>query len=228
VIKKIGNEFCVFDRAGVKKLGCHPTEEKAKEQLAAIEAAKYTSYAQRVDGVEIFASGKHNGDEYSDADLDAMVEAYGKLDYKPPLKAGHSKDRPGMPALGWVDNLRRVGSKLVADFVDIPDQVYAVLRDKFYDTVSAEIYWDLERAGVTHPRALKAVALLGAEIPAVAGLRPLHDMFADVTAAVHADVHGVVTGGIHNHIAVIHVVTGHAVLTKMAEVPVAYVLRVFR
>jgi hypothetical protein len=185
MIKKIGNEWCVFDKAGVKKLGCHPTEEKAKEQLAAIEASKHMSYAQRMDGIEIFASGRHNGDDYSDDDLDAMVEAFGALDFKPPLKAGHVKDKPGMPALGWVDNLRREGSKLVADFIDMPDLVYEAIKDKLYNTVSSEIYWDFERAGKKFKRALKAVALLGADIPAVANLRPLHEMLHDDAAEVH-------------------------------------------
>ena len=128
-------------------------------------------------GIEIFGAGKHNGDDYSEADLDEMVRAFGELDFKPPLKAGHSKDTPGMPALGWVENVRRSGSKLVADFANLPKLVYDAIKDKRYNTVSAEVYWNLERGGKAFKRALKAVALLGAEIPAVANLRPLHEMF---------------------------------------------------
>lgn len=40
VIKKVGDEWCVFTKDGEKKLGCHATEAKAKAQLAAIEAGK--------------------------------------------------------------------------------------------------------------------------------------------------------------------------------------------
>lgn len=187
MIKKKGDaEWCVYTADGSKELGCHPTEEKAKEQLAAIEASKHAhSYSQRLDGIEIFAAGKHNGDVYTESDLDAMVEAFGALDFRPPLKAGHVKDTPGMPALGWIDNLRRQGSKLVADFVDMPDLVFNAIKDKLYNTVSSEVYWNFERAGKKFHRALKAVALLGADIPAVANLRPLHEMFDDKDAEVH-------------------------------------------
>lgn len=135
--------------------------------------------------IEIFSAGLHNGDTYTIEDLDAMVSAFDELDFKPPLKSGHVKDKPGMPALGWIANLRRSGSKLLADFTDMPAAVYDAIKRKAYDNVSAEIWWDLPRAGKTFKRALKAVALLGADIPAVAGLKPLHEMFEAETATVH-------------------------------------------
>lgn len=137
--------------------------------------------------VEIFASGTHNGDKYPTEDLDEIVSAYAALDYVPPIKAGHA-EKPGAPALGWVKNLRRVGSKLVADFTDLPQVVYDAIREKRYNAVSSEIFWNLKRNGKEFRRALKAVALLGAEIPAVAELRPLHEMFSGFDAEVrHAD-----------------------------------------
>jgi hypothetical protein len=131
---------------------------------------------------EIFATGTHNGDRYTIEDLDAMVEAYHELDFKPALKAGHS-EKPGELALGWVSSLRRVGDKLIADFSNIPDNVYELINSKAYDRVSAEVFWDFERAGKTFKRALKAVALLGAEIPGVAGLKPLSASFAGTVSA---------------------------------------------
>lgn len=133
--------------------------------------------------VEIFATGKHNGDVYTAADLDAMVEAFNELDFKPALKAGHT-EAPGTPALGYVDNLRREGEKLVGDIVDVPDSVNAQIAKKSFSRVSAEIYWNFERAGKTFKRALKAVALLGAEVPGVAGLKPLSAAFAEIKAEV--------------------------------------------
>jgi chromosome segregation ATPase len=61
----------------------------------------------------------------------------------------------------------------------MPALVYDAIRNKRYNTVSSEVYWNFERAGKKFSRALKAVALLGAEIPAVANLRPLHELFED-------------------------------------------------
>lgn len=181
---------CVADFAG--KVGdghafCAEVEKMSAGTTPAGRAAekrKMMSYAQ-IDGVEIFSSGKHNGDPYTEADLDEMVRAFAGLDFTPPLKAGHVEDKKGMPALGWVKNLRRAGTKLLADFTDLPDLVYDAIKNKRYNTVSSEVYWNLERGGKKFNRALKAVALLGAEIPAVAGLKPLHEMF-DANADVHS------------------------------------------
>jgi hypothetical protein len=136
----------------------------------------YNKDSNAVRGVEIFAPGTHNGDQYSEQDLDDIVSSFAKLDFRPALKIGHTKDKPGAPAYGWVTNLRKAGGKLVADFESMHDSVVQALRDKSYDRVSSEIYFNLKRGENTFRRALKAVALLGAEVPAVAGLTPLHKM----------------------------------------------------
>ena len=124
--------------------------------------------------VEIFATGNHNGDEYTEKDLDDMVVAFGGLDFRPAVKIGHTKDKPGAPSYGWVQNLKRVGNKLYADLTDMHDSVVDAIRSKAYDRVSSEIYFNLKRGDKQFRRALKAVALLGAEVPAVANLVPLH------------------------------------------------------
>lgn len=134
------------------------------------------SYANNIKGVEIFKTGVHNGDEYTGQDLDDMVSAFGELDYSPAIKVGHTKDAPGAPSYGWVKNLRRVGEKLYADFEDMHDSVVDAVRNRLYDRVSAEVYFNLKRGEKQFRRALKAVALLGAEVPAVADLTPLHKM----------------------------------------------------
>ena len=137
---------------------------------------KMAEHSNAIAGIEIFSTGTHNGDVYTETDLDEMVRAHAALDFCPALKVGHSKDSPGAPAYGWVQNVRRVGAKLVADFTDMHDSVVEALRKRAYDRVSSEVYFNLNRGGQTFRRALKAVALLGAEVPAVAGLTPLHKM----------------------------------------------------
>lgn len=123
-------------------------------------------------GVEIFRSGKWNGDSYSNADLDEMVAAFPRVGFDPPVKLGHDKTVGGR-AFGWVRNLRRIGDKLVADLHDVPAEVFRVIKQRGLDTVSSEIFWNFKRGGALYRRVLKGVALLGAEIPAVAGLAPL-------------------------------------------------------
>src|SRR5687767_7572483 len=91
-------------------------------------------------GVEIFAPGEHNGDKYSEADIDEMIAAAKLVGFRPALKIGHTSDKPGDPAFGWAENLRKVGGKLVADLVGLHESVYKAIKDGLYDRVSAEIY----------------------------------------------------------------------------------------
>jgi len=165
---------------------CAAVEKAAAGTTPAERAAKkHQAYNLDLRGVEVFATGVHNGDKYDEQDLDDMVEAFKRLDFQPPLKSGHSKDEPGMPSLGYVANLRRQGQKLVADFTHMPQIVYDYIKDRRFNRVSAEVYWNLKRGKDSFRRALKAVALLGADIPAVAGLRPLHELFAAEAGDVH-------------------------------------------
>ncbi len=144
-----------------------------------------------VAGVPIFTTGTHNGDEYTVQDLENMVAAFhalkGKVD--PPVKVGHTSDefnralseKLGIPqelvtgddagqgaiALGWIENLRRVGEVLYADLSGIPTLIRDLIDQKMYKKVSAEIIWNHEVEGVTYSRVLVGMALLGAEIQAV-------------------------------------------------------------
>lgn len=139
--------------------------------------SKQVDFSNSIKGVEIFAPGTHNGDAYTERDIDDMVDAAAKLDFRPAIKVGHTKnDNPGAPAYGYVENLRKQGGKLVADLTDMHDSVVDAIRSKAYDRLSSEIYFNLKRGGNQYRRALKAVALLGSEVPAVASLVPLHKM----------------------------------------------------
>lgn len=137
-----------------------------------------------LNNVEIFRVGTWNGDKYTESDLDEIVNAFPDVGYKPPVKLGH-KESSGAPAYGYVKSLRRVGDKLVADFMDLPSKVFEAIKNRRFDSVSSEIFFNLKRGGQTFKRALKAVALLGAEIPAVAALKPLRESFNGATAVAH-------------------------------------------
>jgi hypothetical protein len=102
-----------------------------------------------------------------------MVANFGRVGFNPPVKLGH-KEQSGDRAFGWVTAIRRIGSKLVADLSGVPAALVRLIKDRAYDAVSSEVFWNLERNGKTFRRVLKAVALLGAETPAVSDLRPLH------------------------------------------------------
>lgn len=138
-----------------------------------------------IQGVEIFAAGKWNGDEYSEKDLDEMVRAFDETgkNFRPALKFGHDDNqtllqRDGHPAAGWVGKLYRKGKKLLADFIDIPEKVYELLQQGAYKRVSSEVYWNAQVGGEKYSRLLGAVALLGADMPAVTCLSDIFQMYA--------------------------------------------------
>ena len=73
-----------------------------------------------VKGVEVFMTGKWNGDRYTDEDLDAMIANFGIVEA--PLKIGHGEQEfSGVPAVGWIEKIYKEGKKLFADIKDIPE-----------------------------------------------------------------------------------------------------------
>ena len=54
----------------------------------------------------------------------------------------------------------------MANFLKVPKKIYDVIKAGAYKHISSEIYLDYPKVG----KVLRAVALLGADIPAVKGL----------------------------------------------------------
>ena len=137
-----------------------------------------------LNGVEIFSTGIWNGDRYSEKDLDAMIENFDDVGFEPPVKLGHNEEQSelqdGQPALGYISKIYKVGSKLVADFKELPKKVYDAIKRGNYKRVSSEIYWNYKANGSTFNRVLKAVALLGADIPAVTNLESIEGLYSNM------------------------------------------------
>jgi hypothetical protein len=132
-----------------------------------------------IKGAHIFSVGTWNRSTFTEADLDAIVSAFNELMQtgRVPLKFGHNDDQPltdGQPALGWVERVWRDGSKLFADFAEMPTVVYNAIKSKLYRFVSIELLKNAERDGKKYPYVLDAVALLGADPPAVTNLDELN------------------------------------------------------
>lgn len=139
---------------------------------------------KKLEGVEIFSVGCWNGDDYDEGHLDEMVKAFAenKATFKPPLKLGHDENQKilqndGYPAAGWVGNVYRVGEKLLADFIDIPEKIFKLLEKGAYKKVSSEVYWGIEVGEKKYDRMLAGVALLGADMPAVLNLNDIMEFY---------------------------------------------------
>ncbi|CAB4164996.1 hypothetical protein UFOVP820_2 [uncultured Caudovirales phage] len=130
-----------------------------------------------IKGAEIFAAGEWNGLSFTESDLDSIVASFDAMNLagRVPLKFGHtgSDARDGAPALGWVDKIYRDGGKLLADFTSIPSVVYDAIKEGMYKFVSVELLKDVQANTRQIPWVLDAVALLGADQPAVGILKDL-------------------------------------------------------
>ena len=111
-----------------------------------------------------------------------MVSNFSETGFQPPLKLGHNEEQPemldGEPALGFVDTIYTEGNKLLANFSSLPKKVYEAIKRGNYKRVSSEIYWNFKNNGQVLDRVLKAVALLGSEIPAVTNLEAIEGLYA--------------------------------------------------
>lgn len=126
-----------------------------------------------IDGVEIFQAGANETQDYTVDDLDQIVEANNELkgEIKPPVKLGHNENQKildGMPAAGWLTNFCRVGSKIFADLKSVPGKIAKLIRAGGYRRVSVEVGKNyLSEAGKKYPKLIRAIALLGADIPRI-------------------------------------------------------------
>ena len=133
---------------------------------------------------EIFAVGEWNGMEFTDEDLDDIVANFNKLaeTHKVPLKFGHDADHnDGQPAIGWITSVMKQGQKLYADFSHMPRTVFDAIKNKLYRTVSIELLFNVDNDGKKFNHVLDAVALLGADHPAVNSLADLDALLAKRT-----------------------------------------------
>lgn len=155
-----------------------------------------------IPGIEIFAVGTWNGDKWTEADLDQMVNNFQKTQkfLKPFLKLGHDEGQKlaqndGLPSLGTVDNLRRIGNKLVADFKNVPSKIFDLIKRKAYSRVSSEIFINLKIMGEKFGKTLKAVALLGGDTPAVQNLADIMALYAEKAGISSNNCEWLLNGG---------------------------------
>ena len=141
------------------------------------------------DGIEIFRAGRHLDDagvahHFSEADLDGMAASYSPALREAPLTVGHPKDN--LPAYGWVKAVARTPAGTLAI---TPHQV----EPQFAEMVQAGRF-KKRSASFYPPHApnnptpgkwyLRHVAFLGAQPPAIAGLKDIQFSEDDAGGAV--------------------------------------------
>lgn len=135
--------------------------------------------------IEIMAVGKWNNTNITKLDLENMVENFRLFGdrLKAPLKLGHDAKQKlaqadGLPAVGWIKDIRLKGEKLIADFTGIPKKVKQLIGTA-YGRFSAEILFNLKYAGNIYKRVLRGVALLGEDTPAVNSITDIINLYSE-------------------------------------------------
>lgn len=118
---------------------------------------------------------------FTEDDLGDIVRSFDLLELagRVPLKFGHNDEQPatdGQPALGWVSRVYMQGRKLLGDFSDLPKVVYDLIKAGRYKFVSVELLGNVKAANRLIRWVLDAVALLGADQPAIGSLKDLQSL----------------------------------------------------
>lgn len=134
---------------------------------------------------EIFATGKWNNLSFTKKALEKIVtNFYDLIDvHKPFLKLGHNDSQEmtdGKPALGWITDLELTSAnKILATAKDVPEIIKKAIEKGRYSRVSVELDLDVTYKGKEIGDVLTAVALLGADVPAVNTLADLRAYMTD-------------------------------------------------
>lgn len=115
--------------------------------------------------VEIFRTGTHTDSAgrtktWTGEDLAEIAGSYLPTNYEAPNVIGHPAS--AAPAWGWVERLRVVGDRLLADLKDVPEEFVKMVRAKRFKKRSISLFTDGR---------LRHVGWLGAAAPAVSGLK---------------------------------------------------------
>lgn len=143
-------------------------------------------------GVEIFRAGRRTADNgttynFSDDDIDAIAASYNPAVREAPLVVGHPA--ANLPAYGWV---ARAGTRPSADGRVLTMDTRAVepafadmVRDERFPKRSASFYHPTHPSNPTPGKwYLRHVGFLGAQPPAVAGLKDIQFSEQDGAGAV--------------------------------------------
>jgi len=136
----------------------------------------------KITGADLFSAGTWNGKAFTESDIDSIVNSFVALDLagRVPLKLTHEGEDPrseesqaaGKLSFGWVQRIWRDGETLKGD-LEVPDAVGAAINEGYIKFVSVELLKNVQADTRRIPWVLDAVALLGAEQPAVGVMNSL-------------------------------------------------------
>lgn len=140
-------------------------------------------------GIEIFRPGVHIDDagvrhQFSEADVDGMARSYDPALREAPLCVGHPKDN--LPAYGWVKSVQRnTAGALTITARNVEPQFAEMVEARRFAKRSASFYPPQSPGNPTPGKwYLRHVAFLGAQPPAIAGLKDIQFSEGDAEGVV--------------------------------------------
>ena len=126
--------------------------------------------------IQVFTVGRHidNADREHVIDVDFLERAASNFNptlHEPPAVIGHPQDNA--PAYGWVNSVRVRDGHLEVRFKDTDPAFEEIVKAGRFKKRSASFYVDPETAPGGKAPALRHVGFLGAQPPAVKGLRDI-------------------------------------------------------
>ncbi len=140
------------------------------------------------DGIEIFRAGRHTDDsgtvhEFSEAVLQDMASGYNPALREAPLTVGHPASN--LPAYGWVKSVGIANGVLSINAHQVEPQFSEMVKAGRFKKRSASFYPPQAPNNPTPGKwYLRHVAFLGAQPPAVAGLKDIQFSEDDAGGAV--------------------------------------------
>lgn len=139
--------------------------------------AAHTPPQKLPDGIEVFRAGRHTDDagqvhEFSEADVADMSSGYSTALREAPLVIGHPKDNG--PAYGWVKAVTAAGGVLSIDAHQVEPAFAEMVAAGRFKKRSASFYQPDSPSNPTPGKwYLRHVGFLGAQPPAIAGLKDI-------------------------------------------------------
>jgi hypothetical protein len=150
------------------------------------------------------ASGECTEIHFTADDVIDLVEAFAVLEWQNPVKITHSRDQAlvldSLPTIARATALRAAEVKrkkdgrsvlaALADLEKVPPALYDAIREGKFPQRSIEFWRGLPRPGESGkklPMVLKAISLLGDELPAVRGMPPLDTVPATFAAGAQSE-----------------------------------------
>ena len=108
--------------------------------------------------------------EFTTADLKQIADGYNSAVHEAPIRIGH-EDSDKVPSWGWVKDVKMKGDNLYAE-VEFSPLMEDYVKNGLYKKVSASFYSPESKINPDEGKwSLRHVAMLGAQPPAVKGLK---------------------------------------------------------